>query len=77
MILLAILFPGLSFLFRGKILSALAAIVLQVIAVFTFLFFGVGFLLWVILAVWATVSYSNARAEKRNKKMIKYLRAQS
>lgn len=77
MILLAIVFPGLSFLFRGKILSALAAIILQVIAVFTFLLFGAGVLLWGILATWATVSYSNARAEKRNRRLVRYMRAHS
>lgn len=77
MILLAILFPGLSFLFRGKILSALIAIVLQIVAFLTFLFFGAGLLLWIILAVWATLSYTNARADKRNKRMIKLMRAKS
>lgn len=71
MILIAILLPGLSFLLRGKLISALAAIVLQIIAVFTFLLFGIGFMLWLILAIWAVMSYQNAQASRRHKQAIK------
>jgi uncharacterized protein (DUF58 family) len=76
MILIAILFPGLSFLLRGKILSALVALVLQIIAVITFLFFGIGFMLWLILAIWAVVSYQNARTQKYQRQMVKAMRYQ-
>ncbi len=74
MILLSILIPGLSFLLRGKILSAILAFVLQGIAIFTFMFFGIGALLWIILAVWAIVSYNNAKNEKRHRETIQALR---
>jgi membrane protein implicated in regulation of membrane protease activity len=76
MILIAILFPGLSFLLRGKIISAIMAIILQVIAVFFFLVFGIGALLWIILAIWAIASYNEAKKEKRHKQMLKVLRGE-
>jgi hypothetical protein len=76
MILIAILLPGLSFLLRGKLISAVVAIVLQIIAVITFLFFGIGFMLWLILAIWAVVSYQNAKADKHHKQMVKAMRYQ-
>lgn len=74
MILIAILIPGLSFLLRGKIVSAIIAFILQVVAVFTFLIFGIGALLWIILVVWAIASYNNAKKEKQHKEMMKILR---
>jgi hypothetical protein len=74
MILIAILFPGLSFLLRGKIICAILAILLQVIAVFFFLVFGIGALLWIILAIWAIASYNEAKREKRHRQMLKVLR---
>ncbi len=58
MILLAIIFPGISFLVRGKILSAILAIILQLTVI------G-----WLPVAIWAVVSLSNARSEKRMKDM--------
>jgi hypothetical protein len=76
MIFIAILFPGLSFLLRGKIISAIMAIILQVIAVFFFLVFGIGALLWIILAIWAIASYNEAKKEKRHKQMLKVLRGE-
>ena len=74
MILIAIIFPGLSFLLRGKIISGILAIILQVVAVFTFLIFGVGAILWIVLLIWAIVSYNNAKNEKRRKEMLKAMR---
>jgi uncharacterized membrane protein len=76
MILIAILLPGLSFLLRGKLISAVLAFVLQIIAVITFLFFGIGFMLWLILAIWAVLSYQNAKANKQHKQMVKAMRHQ-
>ncbi|TAN15361.1 MAG: YqaE/Pmp3 family membrane protein [Chitinophagaceae bacterium] len=76
MILIAILFPGLSFLLRGKIISAVIAMILQIIAVFFFLVFGIGALLWVILAIWAIASYNEAKKEKRHKQVLKVLRGE-
>lgn len=52
--LLAILFPGLSFLFRGKILSGIVCIVLQIVLI------G-----WIPAAIWAVASLNNGRNEKR------------
>lgn len=75
MIIIAMLCPGLSFLLRGKIISALFAFILQVVAVFTFVFFGAGFLLWGLLAFWAVSSYNNAQANKRNREMIRAMRS--
>lgn len=75
MIIIAILFPGLSFLLRGKIISAVFAILLQVVACLTFVFFGAGFLLWALIAFWAVSSYNNARADKRNRAMIRAMQS--
>jgi len=77
MILIAIIFPGLSFLLRAKIVSGIIATILQVIAVFTFLIFGIGAILWVILVVWAIVSYNNAKNEKRHKEILKAMKRKS
>lgn len=75
MIIIALLCPGLSFLFRGKIISALLAFILQFVAVLTFVFFGAGFLLWGLLVFWAVSSYNNARADRRNREMVRAMQA--
>ena len=62
MILLAIVFPGFSFLIRGKVLSAILAIILQLTIV------G-----WLPVAIWAVVSLTNARSNKRMDEMERRL----
>ena len=59
MTLLAILLPWLSFLLGGKILAGLICLVLQLTLV------G-----WLPAMIWALMSLSDARAEKRNKRLI-------
>ena len=59
MTLLAILLPWLSFLLRGKILAGLICLVLQLTLI------G-----WLPAMIWALMSLSDARAEKRNKRLI-------
>lgn len=54
MILLAIIFPALSFLLRGKLISALIALLLQLTLI------G-----WLPVAIWAAVSLSDSRNKKR------------
>ncbi len=54
MILLSVLFPGISFLVRGKIGSFLLCVLLQLTII------G-----WVPCAVWAVASLMNERQEKR------------
>ncbi len=61
--LLAILLPFLSFIFRGKILTGIICLILQMTI-----------LGWIPAAIWASLSLSNARAEKRNRKLIKAIR---
>lgn len=73
MILIAILVPGLSFLLRGKVFSALIAIVLQIIAYLLLLVFGTGIILWLALAVWAVMSYNNQKADERIEKLKRKL----
>ena len=58
MILIAIIFPGISFLLRGKILAAIIAFVLQITLV------G-----WLPVAIWAVVSLNNEKNEKRIQEM--------
>lgn len=61
--LLAILVPFLSFFFRGKIISAIVCLVLQVTLI------G-----WLPAAIWAVMSLNNAREERRNDKLIRAIR---
>lgn len=60
MTLIAILLPWLSFLLRGKLLSGILCIVLQITII------G-----WLPAAIWALMSLSNKRADKRMDKIIK------
>ncbi|HEY1019977.1 MAG TPA: YqaE/Pmp3 family membrane protein [Sediminibacterium sp.] len=61
--LLAILFPFLSFFFRGKIFTAIICLLLQLTL-----------LGWLPAALWAVMSLQNARAERRNNKLIKAIK---
>jgi len=64
MTLIAIFFPSLSFLLRGKLLTALLCLVLQITLI------G-----WIPAAVWAVLSLQNARADRRDAKLIKALKS--
>ncbi|MBJ2124314.1 YqaE/Pmp3 family membrane protein [Flavobacterium sp. IB48] len=63
MTLIAIFFPCISFVLRGKILTALLCLILQITLI------G-----WIPAAIWAVVSLQNSRAERRNNKLIKAMR---
>lgn len=63
MILLAVLLPWLSFLLRGKIISGLLCLLLQITLI------G-----WLPAAIWAVVSLSDSRAERRNRRLIRAVR---
>lgn len=58
--LLAILLPFLSFIFRGKILSGIVCLILQITLI------G-----WLPAVIWAVMSLNNERANKRNDKLIR------
>ncbi len=59
MTLLAILLPWLSFLLRGKVFAGLICLVLQITLI------G-----WLPAVIWALVSLSDSRAERRNERLI-------
>jgi len=61
--LLAILVPFLSFFFRGKIISAIVCLFLQITLI------G-----WLPAALWAVMSLNNARADRRNRQLIRAIR---
>ncbi|MCU7617989.1 YqaE/Pmp3 family membrane protein [Chryseobacterium sp. PBS4-4] len=61
--LIAILLPFLSFILRGKILTGIICLILQITI-----------LGWVPAAIWAALSLQNERAEKRNEKLIRAVR---
>ncbi|WP_326984905.1 YqaE/Pmp3 family membrane protein [Chryseobacterium sp. MYb264] len=61
--LLAILLPFLSFIVRGKILTGILCLILQITLI------G-----WIPAAIWAALSLNNERAEKRNKQLIRAMR---
>ncbi|KAF2328183.1 YqaE/Pmp3 family membrane protein [Flavobacterium ginsenosidimutans] len=63
MTLIAIFFPSLSFLLRGKLLTALLCLILQITLI------G-----WIPAAIWAVVSLQNSSADRRNAKLIKAVR---
>lgn len=58
MILLAIIFPALSFLLRGKLISALIALLLQLTII------G-----WLPVAIWTVMSLNDSRNKKRMNRM--------
>lgn len=63
MLLLAILLPWLSFLLRGRILHFIVCLLLQITLI------G-----WLPAAIWAVVDLQNARAERRNRRLIRAMR---
>lgn len=60
MTLLAILLPWLSFILRGRILTGILCLILQITLI------G-----WIPAAIWAVVSLNNARADKRTDRIVK------
>ena len=64
MTLIAIFFPFLSFLLRGRIITGIICLILQITLI------G-----WIPAAVWAIISLQNARADQRNKKLIKAIKS--
>ncbi|WP_197413380.1 YqaE/Pmp3 family membrane protein [Flavobacterium sp. TMP13] len=63
MTLIAIFFPCISFFLRGKILTSILCLFLQITLI------G-----WIPAAIWAVLSLQNARADKRNRKLVNALR---
>jgi uncharacterized membrane protein YqaE (UPF0057 family) len=60
MTLIAILLPWLSFLLRGKLLSGILCLILQITLI------G-----WLPAAIWAVLSLQNSRADRRNEKLLR------
>ncbi|WP_343030563.1 YqaE/Pmp3 family membrane protein [Phnomibacter ginsenosidimutans] len=63
MTLIAILFPFLSFILRGKIIIGIVCLILQVTL-----------LGWIPAAIWAVISLQNERADRRNEKLIRAMK---
>lgn len=63
MTLIAILFPFLSFLLRGKIFTSILCLILQITI-----------LGWIPAAIWAVISLQNARADKRTDKIVRAMK---
>lgn len=61
--LLAIIFPFLSFIVRGKVLTGIICLILQITLI------G-----WLPAAIWAGMSLNNDRARKRNEELIRAMR---
>lgn len=59
MILLAIVFPCLSFFIRGKIIQGIVCLILQITLI------G-----WLPAAIWACMSYVNGKNEKRHREVL-------
>jgi uncharacterized membrane protein YqaE (UPF0057 family) len=63
MMLIAILLPWLSFFLRGKILTGIVCLLLQITLI------G-----WLPAAIWAALSLNDSRENRRNKKLIKAIK---
>ncbi|HMC84547.1 MAG TPA: YqaE/Pmp3 family membrane protein [Chitinophagaceae bacterium] len=63
MTLLAILLPWLSFMLRGRILTGILCLFLQITIV------G-----WIPAAAWAVISLSESRADRRNRRIVRAIR---
>jgi uncharacterized membrane protein YqaE (UPF0057 family) len=61
--LMAVLLPFVSFFLRGKILSGIVCLVLQITI-----------LGWLPAAIWAVMSLNNERADRRNEKLIETIK---
>lgn len=66
MTLIAIFFPFASFFLRGRILTSIICLILQITLI------G-----WIPAAIWAVISLQNSRADKRNEKLIRVLKKQN
>jgi uncharacterized membrane protein YqaE (UPF0057 family) len=64
MTLIAILLPWLSFFLRGRIITGIICVVLQITLI------G-----WIPAAIWAVISLQNARADRRNARLIRAMRS--
>jgi uncharacterized membrane protein YqaE (UPF0057 family) len=60
MTLIAILIPWFSFFLRGRILTGILCLILQITLI------G-----WIPAAIWAVVSLQNAREDRRTKKIVR------
>ncbi len=63
MTLIAIFFPFLSFFLRGRILTGIICLILQITLI------G-----WVPAAIWAVISLQNSRADRRTDKIVKAMK---
>ncbi|MEO5681040.1 MAG: YqaE/Pmp3 family membrane protein [Chitinophagaceae bacterium] len=63
MTLLAILLPWLSFILRGRMLTGILCLLLQITII------G-----WIPAAAWAVISLNEARENKRNARLIKAIK---
>jgi uncharacterized membrane protein YqaE (UPF0057 family) len=64
MTLIAIFFPFLSFFLRGRILTGIICLILQITVI------G-----WIPAAIWAVISLQNSRADRRTNKIIKEMKS--
>jgi type IV secretory pathway TrbD component len=60
MTLVAILLPWLSFILRGRILTGILCLILQITVI------G-----WIPAAIWAVISLQNARDDRRNRRLVR------
>lgn len=63
MTLIAILLPWLSFMLRGRILTGILCLILQITLI------G-----WIPAAIWAVISLQNAREDKRTRRIERAIR---
>ena len=65
MTLLAILLPWLSFMLRGRILTGILCLLLQITVI------G-----WIPAALWAVISLNESRANRRNRRIVRAIERQ-
>lgn len=63
MTLIAILLPWLSFILRGRILTGILCLLLQITLI------G-----WIPAAIWACISLQNAREDRRTQRLVRAMK---
>jgi len=66
-IFVAIALPWLSFYLRKKWFNGTVALIFHILAFLSLFPSGLGFIIWLVLAIWAVFSYNYSQAKTKKK----------
>ena len=72
---IAILFPPLAILLKGKIIQATLNLILLLAGLALTLVFGLGLILWIVAIVHACVVVHRSHADRRHRELVNAMRA--